>query len=246
MNPDTITVRVRAFASLREALGFGERDLGLPAGSSAADLVAFLAQEYPEARLLAHNVTVAVNRAYAGPQVELHQGDEVALIPPVSGGAGPAASPGGRKLFEIVERPIAIDEVAARVAAPDLGGIVLFAGTVRGVTRGLVTDHLEYEAYAEMAEPMLAEIAAETRARWPAIAAVSIVHRVGRLEVGDIAVVIAVAAAHRQDTFDACRYVIDRIKEIAPIWKREVGADGAWWVEGPESLPPPPCGRGLP
>ncbi len=106
---------------------------------------------------------------------------------------------------------------------------------MRGVTNDLRTDYLEYEAYAEMAEPVLARIAAEAQARWPEIQAVSVVHRVGRLEVGDVAVVIAVAASHRADTFDACHYIIDRIKQEAPIWKKEVGSDGAVWVEGPES-----------
>jgi molybdopterin synthase catalytic subunit len=143
--------------------------------------------------------------------------------------------PAGRKLFEITNGPISIDEVAARVSSPERGGITLFAGTVRGITGDLVTDYLEYEAYAEMAEPVLAQIAAEAQARWPSVSAISIVHRTGRLEVGDVSIVIAVAAAHRQDTFEACRYVIDRVKQIAPIWKREVGRDGVVWVEGSES-----------
>jgi len=235
MNANVITLRVRAFAALRVALGFSETLIEMPPGSNIAGLLARLASEHPDANLLGRRVSVAVNQVYASPETTLRDGDEVALIPPVSGGSGPkAAAPG--KLFEIVNRPIAIDEVAARVVTPDRGGMTLFAGTVRGITADLVTDYLEYEAYAEMAEPILAEIAAEAQARWPSIGAVSIVHRVGRLEVGDIAVVIAVAAAHREDTFDACHYVIDRIKQIAPIWKREVGQDGALWVEGPESL----------
>ena len=124
---------------------------------------------------------------------------------------------------------------------PTAAGSRVFAGTVRGVTRSaeaplgeIATDYLEYEAYPEMAEAALASIADEARAL-AQCQRVSILHRVGRLEVGEIAVVIAVAAAHRRDTFDACHYVIDRIKEIAPIWKKEVGADGSFWVEGPES-----------
>jgi molybdopterin synthase catalytic subunit len=130
--------------------------------------------------------------------------------------------------------------VMRRVVAPDRGGVTVFAGTVRGVTRRvgedeIATDYLEYEAYPEMAEEALARIAAEAQARWPSVSAVSIVHRVGRLAVGDLAVVIAVAASHRQDTFDACHYAIDRVKQIAPIWKKEVGPDGSFWVEGPES-----------
>ena len=157
----------------------------------------------------------------------------MALIPPVSGGsgAGEAASP---CLYEIVDHPISLDEVAARVAAPDRGGVTVFAGIVRGITGDVSTDYLEYEAYPEMAEAVLAQIGAETQARWPSVSAISMVHRVGRLQVGEISIAIAVAAAHRQDTFDACHYAIDRIKQIAPIWKREVGSDGASWVEGPE------------
>jgi molybdopterin synthase catalytic subunit len=148
---------------------------------------------------------------------------------------------GSPRPYEIIDRPISLDEVAGRVAAPELGGITLFAGTVRGVTtskgggEGFTTDYLEYEAYPEMAEASFAAIAAEAQARWPGVGAVAIVHRVGRLEIGDTSIAIAVAAAHRAETFDACHYIIDRIKQIAPIWKREVGPDGSSWVEGPES-----------
>jgi molybdopterin converting factor subunit 1 len=229
---ETITVRVRAFALLREVLGAAELSVTLPAGADVAALLARLAQDYPNARLTGRRFTTAVNRSYARPETVLTDGDEVALIPPVSGGS--------TKLFEVVDRPITIDEVAGRVAAPENGAITLFVGTVRGVTEAssgrdsdVITDYLEYEAYAEMAEPVLESIAGEAMARWPRIRAVSIIHRTGRLQVGDASIVIAVAAGHRQDTFDACHYIIDRVKQIAPIWKREVGPDGASWVEGP-------------
>ena len=240
--PATITVRVRAFAALREALAWDDRTVELRAGTDVAGLLARLAAAYPDANLLERRFTVALNHAFAAPDRVLVEGDEVALIPPVSGGSV--------KLFEVVDRPISIDEVASRVSAPDRGGITLFAGTVRGITHaptsggtsgatadaGVVTDYLEYEAYAEMAESTLAEIGAEVQQRWPSVSAICIVHRVGRLEVGDTAVVVAIAAVHRRETFDACHYAIDRVKQIAPIWKREVGPDGASWVEGPESL----------
>jgi MoaE-MoaD fusion protein len=240
---ETISIRVRAFAGLREALGTGETTVEVPAGTDVAGLVALVAAAYPEARLATRRYTVAVNRAYAPPDRVLADGDEVGLIPPVSGGSGAGGvGAGSPRPYEITDRPISLDDVAARVAAPELGGITLFAGTVRGVTAGkdgasrsFTTDYLEYEAYPEMAEVSFADIAAEAQARWPGISAVAIVHRAGRLEVGDIAVGIAVAAAHRAETFDACHYIIDRIKEIAPIWKREVGPDGSSWVEGPES-----------
>ncbi|MCX6027787.1 MAG: molybdenum cofactor biosynthesis protein MoaE [Chloroflexi bacterium] len=230
---ETISVRVRAFAGLREALGASDFAVALPQGADIAGLVAKLAADYPQARLPARRFTVAVNRAYAAPDRVLADGDEVALIPPVGGGSGDVGARSPRPLFEIVTSPISLDEVAARVAAADRGGITVFAGTVRGVTGEVSTDYLEYEAYPEMAEAMLAQIGDEILTRWPSVAAVSIVHRIGRLKVGETSIAIAVAAAHRQDTFDACHYAIDRVKQIAPIWKREVGSDGIAWVEGP-------------
>ena len=247
---ETIQVRVRAFAGVREALGFGDRMMAVRRGMDVAAFLAQLDAEHPEAKLAQRRLTVAVNRAYAPGETVLSEGDEVALIPPVSGGStdGSAADSGAGetaalKLFEITDRPLSLDEAARRVAAPDRGGVTLFAGTVRGVTPAagahdaMITDYLEYEAYPEMAEPILARIAAEVKERWPDVSAVSIVHRTGRLAVGETAVVVAVAASHRQNTFAACKYAIDRVKKIAPIWKREVGSDGAVWVEGPESDP---------
>jgi len=136
------------------------------------------------------------------------------------------------KLFEITTEPISVDEVNARVAAHSIGAITNFVGVVRGRTGERKVEYLEYEAYPEMAEAMLAQIGEEIQERWPQIEAVSIVHRTGRLAVGEVSVVIAVASAHRASTFDACRYAIDRLKVIVPIWKKEIGPDGEVWVEG--------------
>jgi len=133
------------------------------------------------------------------------------------------------KLFEVVEGQISLDEVAARLIDPAIGAVVTFVGTVRGDTDGRQVLYLEYEAYPEMAEQVLAQVADEVCARWTDVQQVAIVHRVGRLDIGEVAVVIALSAAHRRQTFDALRYAIDRIKEIAPIWKKEVWADGAEW-----------------
>jgi len=133
------------------------------------------------------------------------------------------------KLFEITEQPISADEVIGRLADPVIGAVVTFVGVVRGDTNGRETLYLEYEAYPEMAEQVLAQISAEIQARWPDVLQVAIVHRVGRLEVGETSVVIALSAAHRRQMFDALRYAIDRIKDIAPIWKKEVWVDGAEW-----------------
>ena len=243
MTDETITVRIRAFAGLREILGTAGFTLSLPRGTDVAGLLARLATDYPAARLGGRRFTVSVNRSYAPLDRVLADGDEVGLIPPVSGGSGrvaPPAAGAGARLYEITDRVISLDDVASWVAAAEHGGLTLFAGTVRGIThRGQAdqfqTDYLVYEAYPEMAEAIFAQIAAEAQARWPDISAVAIVHRVGRLEVGETSVAIAVAAAHRANTFDACHYIIDRIKQIAPIWKKEVGPDGASWVEGPEA-----------
>jgi molybdopterin synthase catalytic subunit len=249
-NLPTIDVQVRLFASLRQAVGVGTLTGSLPAGATVTDLVQALAAEYPRLPTAAGAIYAAVNRVYANEATVLQQGDEVGLFPPVSGGqAGP-------RLFEITEAPLSLDDVAGRVAAPNRGAVTLFAGLVRGETdlaspyaaappavsgdaQGrLRTDYLEYEAYAEMAEVVLAQIGAEVQERWPQIEAVSIVHRIGRIEVGEPSVVIAVAAAHRKGTFDACSYAIERLKAIVPIWKKEVGRDGQWWVEGPRDANP--------
>lgn len=145
---------------------------------------------------------------------------------------------GETKFFELTDQPLSLDDVSARVTRPDCGGIALFSGTVRGETtadggiRG--TDFLVYEAYAEMAEQMLAKIGGEIMARWPEVKAVSILHTMGRCDVGEPSVVIAVATPHRNDgCFEACQYAIERLKAIVPIWKQENWSDGQIWVEGP-------------
>ncbi len=142
------------------------------------------------------------------------------------------------KRFEITEQPLSLDNIAARVTRPDCGAVTTFAGTVRGETavddavRG--TDFLNYEAYTEMAEQMMAAIGDEIMEQWPKVKAVSILHRIGRLEIGEPSVLIAVATPHRGDgCFEACRYAIERLKAIVPIWKQENWSDGQVWVEGP-------------
>ena len=246
----TITVQVRLFASLRQAAGTARLTRGLPAGATVADLMQALAAEFPALPNAAGAIYASVNRVYAGQETVLQNGDEVGLFPPVSGGQA------GRPLFQVTEAPLSLDDVAGRVAAPQHGAVTLFAGLVRGETdlanphaaapptvsgdaQGrLHTDYLEYEAYAEMAEAVMAQIGAEIQQRWPQIEAVSMVHRVGRIEVGEPSVVIALAAAHRKGTFDACSYAIERLKAIVPVWKKEVGRDGQWWVEGPRAANP--------
>jgi len=201
---------------------------------------------FPSLRITGRPVYAAVNQQYAQLDRVLAEGDVVALFPPVSGGTEIAQgenTQGGSmanapKLFEITDQPLSLDDVASRVNRPDCGAIATFSGVVRGETatdQGMrSTDFLGYEAYTEMAEAMLAQIGAEIKQRWPKVQAVSILHRVGRCEIGEPSVVIAVATPHRGDgCFEACRYAIERLKAIVPIWKQENWSDGQVWVEGP-------------
>lgn len=142
------------------------------------------------------------------------------------------------RLFEITTAPLSADEVIARLADPAIGAVVTFVGVVRGETDGRPVHYLEYEAYPEMAAATLAQIGEEIKARWPTIRQVAIVHRVGRLEVGEASVVVALSAAHRPEMFDALRYAIDRLKEIVPIWKKEVWAEGEEWRSEHMTAPP--------
>jgi molybdopterin synthase catalytic subunit len=168
-------------------------------------------------------VQVAVNRTQAPDAQRLADGDEVALLPPVAGGAGP------RKIA-IIDRPLLVEETVAAVSGPNRGGVVTFTGVVRRQGHHLPdVVRLEYEAYAEMAEEVLADIAEEIEREWPGTA-ISIHHRVGTLTVGEIAVAITAASAHRAPAFEACRAAIDRLKERAPIWKKEVGESGEAWL----------------
>lgn len=222
-----MNVTVRLFASLRERAGRDRLTLTVPDGATVREVVEAVTREVPQLKDAASAIYAAVNDRYVSPDTALKDGDEVALFPPVSGGEG-------KKRFEVTREPISMDDVAARVNRPNCGAIVVFAGVVRGITGDQVTDHLEYEAYASMAEAMMAQIEEEIKARWPKIEAVAMVHRVGRLEVGEPSVVIAVAAPHRDDgAFEACRYAIERLKAIVPIWKKEVLTTGEHWVEGP-------------
>ncbi len=218
-----MNIRVKLFASLREAAGRTTIDLTLPDGATVADALAALDGQLRPASQ-GTPVAVAINRRYVEPNTGLREGDELALLPPVSGGQETT------RLFEMTDGPISLDDVASRVRAPTHGAITVFAGVVRGETGALTTDYLEYETYPEMAEAVFAQIADEVRQRWPDISSIAIVHRTGRMNVGEASVVIAIAAAHRADTFDACHYAIDRLKAIAPIWKKEVGPDGTFWV----------------
>ncbi len=222
-------VHVRLFASLRESVGQDKLTVEVPEGTTVQDLVRRVEAQFPTLRGAASAIYAAVNNRYVSPTTLLQPDDVVSLFPPVSGGFD-----GGAKLFEVTSSRLSVDEVVTRVVDPTCGAVATFVGVVRGVTGEQRTSYLEYEAHAEMAEAMLAQIGEEIMERWPHVTKVAIVHRVGRMAVGEASVVIAVAAPHRDDgVFEACRYAIERIKMIVPIWKKEVLSNGEYWVEGP-------------
>jgi len=249
-------IKVLLFATLRQMAGWKEQTFEVQEGISLGDILAQLTEKQPALDLNKRTIYAAVNEEYAQRETILQPNDVVAIFPPVSGGqerdgeSAPAATEvsGQRKLYELTAHPLSLDDVAARVNRPDCGAITTFAGVVRGETatdrgaRG--TDFLDYEAYAGMAEQMLAKIGEEIKAQWPQVKAVSILHRTGRCEISEPSVVIAVATPHRGDgCFDACRYAIERLKAIVPIWKQENWSDGQVWIEGPRepelALAPP-------
>jgi molybdopterin synthase catalytic subunit len=175
---------------------------------------------------------VAVNKEFAFADTLLQPGDEVALFPPVSGGSGEYPT-----YFALAREPLDLNAIVAHLTRPDVGAVVVFHGSVRGETdrEGLPAEtlHLEYEAYEEMARQKMAQIAEEIWSRWPLVRGIAIVQRLGELVIGETTTLVACAAGHRdQGAFDAARYGIDRLKEIVPIWKKEVGADRSVWVEG--------------
>jgi molybdopterin synthase catalytic subunit len=165
----------------------------------------------------------AVGHDYVASDHRLAPGDELCLFPPVSGGSG-------ADIYRVVTEPLSPDAIAAAVDEPGAGGITIFSGVVRNETGGRPVKFLEYEAYAPMAEIKMREIGETVRARWPGVRRVAILHRIGRLEIGESSVLIAVAAAHRGDAFEACRYAIDTLKQTVPVWKKEHFEDGEVWV----------------
>ncbi len=228
MRGNEILVQVRVFASLRQAIGQASFTLELPPDATVADLVARLEIEYPAVAPKLSRVLVAVNHDYVNQARRLAPGDEVALFPPVSGGSQAPIT-----YVKLTSEPIDLVAPYASVIEPASGGIVTFVGIVRQENLGRQVHYLEYEAYPEMAEAKIHQIVDEVRERWPKVRGVAIVHRLGHLEIGEAAVFIAVGAPRRDDgAFEAVRYIIDRIKEIVPIWKKEVWADGEEWLEG--------------
>lgn len=215
-------IRVLYFAVFREQIGRDDDVLALAPGARVRDAIAALAARHAPIDKLRGRFRVAVNQDFSGDDRELADGDEIALIPPVAGGAE-------ERHVQLLASPLSLDRCVAAVGGPGMGGIVTFTGMVRRHSRGAVIDHLEYESYGAMAIREMTRLCDEIEAEI-AGTRLAVEHRVGRLEVGDTAVVIAAAAPHRAEAFAACRAMIDRLKQRVPIWKKEVGDDGAEWV----------------
>jgi molybdopterin synthase catalytic subunit len=244
-------VHVKFFAIFREMIGIKEEWSDLADGTTVEGLWKQYAARSPR---LAHiRAAYAVNQKLAKPDQVLRDGDEVGFLPPVSGGqvkskkakvkskknSRASARNSRMKNAFITRKPLDLAAMVERVAFPGAGAIVAFSGVVRDNARGKVVEHLEYEAYPEMAEQTLRDIIAEIGERWSA-ARVAMAHRVGKLRVGEASLVIAVAAPHRAEAFAASRYALERVKAILPMWKKEFAADGDYWVEGPVAGDVPP------
>jgi molybdopterin synthase catalytic subunit len=222
-------VQVLFFGVLKDMAGGGSEFLDLPEQARVSDLLARF-RDRPGLAALLPSVAISVNREYAAADLPLHDQDEIALLPPVSGGADAAAR------AALVHGPIDAGRIIAATHQPADGAVVVFQGIVRGQSRGRRTSFLEYEAYEAMAAKELETLANQALTTY-GIREVALVHRLGRLEIGETSVLIVVAAAHRAPAFEACRWLIDRLKQTVPIWKKEHFAGGAVWAPG-EPFPP--------
>ncbi|MCX5743255.1 MAG: molybdopterin converting factor subunit 1 [Proteobacteria bacterium] len=221
-------IAVLYFAVFRERLGRSDETLELPLGATVSDVIDLLAARHDAIARLRGRFRVAVNEDFAPDDRTLADGDELALIPPVAGGSIEATLPREAHVALLAE-PLSLDRCIAAVSGPGMGGIVTFVGMVRRHSRGVVVDHLEYEAYGSMAMREMRRLVTEIEAEVPGTR-LAVEHRRGHLAIGDLAVAIAAAAPHRAEAFTACRAMIDRLKDRVPIWKKEVGEDGAEWV----------------
>jgi molybdopterin synthase catalytic subunit len=234
-------IEIRLFATLKDRAGSDRIRVALPTNpATVAALLDAVGADYPALAPALRSALVAVNRAYAGQDTLVGAADEVAIFPPVSGGSGPVDDVEPMPYptyFALTTGPLDIEAIHAQLAGPEIGAVVSFTGFVRGRTRrdGLPpeTIHLDYEAYERMAGEKMAQIAREIWTRWPEVRGVALVQRLGRLGVGENTTFVACAGAHRDvGVFEAARYGIDRLKEIVPVWKREVSADRSVWIEG--------------
>lgn len=216
-------VDVRLFARYREAAGRDRIEIDLPAGGTVEAAWGAVVTSHPELSPYRPFTLFAVGHDYVAPDHCLAPGDELCLFPPVSGG-------GEGDTYQVVTHPLSPDVIAEAVDHPGAGGIAIFSGVVRNQTDGREVKFLEYEAHAPMAEAKMREIGLAIHGRWPGVRRVAMLHRLGRLEIGESSVLIAVSAAHRAEAFAACQYAIDTLKSTVPVWKKEHFGDGEVWV----------------
>jgi molybdopterin synthase catalytic subunit len=232
-------VRVLFFGVLKDVAGKSSDALELPAGSRVEEVIRHYEKRSPGFAALLPSVALSVNQEYAGPEVELHANDEVGFLPPVSGGTVNETkdSAGTKKALQvaIVRERIETPKVLESIKHAEDGAAIVFEGVVRNQTRGRQTRYLEYEAYEAMALKQMEELAGQALERFQ-VRDVALVHRLGRLEIGEVSVLIVVASAHRAQAFEASRWLIDTLKKTVPIWKKEFFVDGAVWADG-EAFP---------
>jgi molybdopterin synthase catalytic subunit len=230
-----MNVRVLPFGVLKESLGSDPFALELPCGATVADLLVRLGVQAPAVETL--GIAVSVNAEYADRKQVLREDDEVGLLPPVSGGAPSSSSQTGENVFiRLTRDPIEAEALVAAAKHGEDGAVIVFDGIVRNNSRGRKTLYLDYEAYEEMAAKQMKELAREAITRFE-VRNVAIIHRLGRLQVGETSVLIIVSSAHRAKAYEASRFLIDTLKKTIPIWKKETFVDGAVWADG-EPFPP--------
>jgi MoaE-MoaD fusion protein len=227
-------VRILFFGMLKDVTGRATDLISLPDHATLADV--FVRYEKFIPRNIASSLAMSINQEFAGPESKLKDGDEIAFLPPVSGGSNPPTVETSQRNASVVREPINTSAVLAKIKQPADGAAVIFEGIARDNTRGRRTLYLDYEAYEGMAVKQIEELAQQALAQF-SIRDVAIVHRLDRLEIGEISVLIVVASAHRAAAFDACRWLIDTLKRTVPIWKKEYFEDGAVWAAG-EPFPP--------
>ncbi len=226
-------VTVTFFGALRHITGVPRLTLEIPPGTTVAQLKALLLERYPELDKSFQGIVTSIGEITAEDDEIVPDGAQVALFHPIAGGSEAAPESAFPTLALVTEETLDLNALVARITAPTTGAVVFFTGVVRGRTGEQETAYLEYEAYREMAEAKLQQVAAEIRERWPKVEGIVLVQRIGKLAAGTPTVLVACAAPHRNDgAFEAARYGINRLKEIVPVWKKEIGPTGQHWVHG--------------
>jgi molybdopterin converting factor subunit 1 len=239
----SMRVRVLFFGMLKEMVGKSADTIELPDDASVADILKQYGSQFPRLQAVLPSLALAVNQQYASPGTKLKSDDEVAMLPPVSGGSdspsreASAQQPASlRRFASIVRQAIDTQQTLTAIKRPEDGAAVVFEGVVRNQTRGRGTLYLEYEAYEEMALQQMESLAKQSLGQFR-IRDVALIHRLGHIEIGETSVLIVIASAHRAAAFEACRWLIDTLKRTVPIWKKEYFEDGAVWADG-EPFPP--------